>query len=41
MAENVGSEVAKPPEVKNAHAGGATGELKAKIQKEGARTVPV
>ncbi|DAA73793.1 TPA_exp: Uncharacterized protein A8136_3996 [Trichophyton benhamiae CBS 112371] len=40
MAENVGSEVAKPPEVKNAHAGGATGELKAKIQKEGARTVP-
>lgn len=38
----LGRDVAKPPEPKSAHAGSATDEeLKAKIAKEGARTIPV
>jgi acetamidase/formamidase len=32
--------VAKPPEPKSVHAGSATGSLKEKIGKEGARTIP-
>ncbi|GFN17854.1 hypothetical protein AtubIFM56815_007719 [Aspergillus tubingensis] len=37
----LGRDVAKPPEPKSAHAGSATDEeLKAKIAKEGARTIP-
>jgi hypothetical protein len=32
--------VAEPPNEKNVHAGNATGDLKAKIGKEGARTIP-
>ena len=32
--------VAKPPEPKNVHAGSATGDVKAKVGKEGARTIP-
>jgi formamidase len=32
--------VAEPPNAKNVHAGSATGELKDKIGKEGARTIP-
>jgi len=33
-------DVAKPPEPQNAHAGSATGSVKEKIAKEGARTIP-
>jgi len=33
-------DVAKPPEPKSVHAGSATGVLKEKIGKEGARTIP-
>lgn len=32
--------VAEPPQPQNTHAGSATGDLKAKIGKEGARTIP-
>jgi formamidase len=32
--------VAEPPNEKNVHAGSATGDLKAKIGREGARTIP-
>jgi formamidase len=32
--------VAEPPNEKNVHAGSATGDVKAKIGKEGARTIP-
>jgi formamidase len=32
--------VAEPPQPKNVHAGSATGDLKEKIGKEGARTIP-
>ncbi|RHZ53644.1 acetamidase/formamidase family protein [Aspergillus thermomutatus] len=35
-----GRDVAKPPEPKNVHAGSADEDLKAKIAKEGARTIP-
>ncbi|KAL2014326.1 hypothetical protein VTN00DRAFT_1851 [Thermoascus crustaceus] len=35
-----GRDVAKPPEPKFAHAGGASAEIKAKVEKEGARTIP-
>jgi formamidase len=34
-------EVAKPPEPKNAHAGSAEESVKAKVAREGARTIPV
>ena len=33
-------EVAKPPEPQNVHAGSASGEIKEKVGKEGARTIP-
>lgn len=32
--------VAQPPEPQNVHAGSATGDVKAKVGKEGARTIP-
>ena len=32
--------VAQPPNEENAHAGSASGEIKAKIAREGARTIP-
>lgn len=32
--------VAQPPEPKNVHAGSATEDIKAKIGREGARTIP-
>ncbi|KAL1999634.1 hypothetical protein VTN02DRAFT_4224 [Thermoascus thermophilus] len=35
-----GRDVAKPPEPKFAHAGGASAEIKARVEKEGARTIP-
>lgn len=43
IAANKGNsrEVAKPPEPKGTHAGSATGSLKEKIAREGARTIPV
>lgn len=33
-------DVAKPPEPKNVHAGTASGDIKQKIGREGARTIP-
>lgn len=36
-----GRDVAKPPEPKNVHAGSASEDIKAKVGREGARTVPV
>lgn len=33
--------VAQPPQPQNAHAGNATEDIKEKIAKEGARTIPV
>lgn len=41
IAAHDGKVVAKPPEPMNAHAGSATADLKAKVGKEGARTIPV
>ena len=40
-ANTLARDVAKPPEPMNAHAGSADGDLKAKIAREGARTIPV
>jgi formamidase len=34
-------DVAKPPEPINVHAGAASADIKAKVGKEGARTIPV
>ena len=34
-------EEAKPPEPKNVHAGSASGSIKEKVGREGARTIPV
>ncbi|KAF7183847.1 hypothetical protein CNMCM7691_004269 [Aspergillus felis] len=39
-ANTRGRDVAKPPEPKNVHAGSADEDLKVKIAKEGARTIP-
>ncbi|KAH8703233.1 formamidase FmdS [Talaromyces proteolyticus] len=39
-ANSLPRDVAKPPEPQNAHAGGADAELKTKIAREGARTIP-
>lgn len=38
---SAGRDVAKPPEPVNVHAGGADEAIKAKVGKEGARTIPV
>lgn len=38
---HLGRDVAKPPEQKYAHAGGASSEIKEKVAREGARTIPV
>jgi formamidase len=40
-ANTLDRDVAKPPEPKNAHTGSATGDIKEKIAREGARTIPV
>ncbi|KAK2747920.1 hypothetical protein FQN57_001511 [Myotisia sp. PD_48] len=40
IAAHSGKVVAKPPEPMNSHAGGADGDLKAKVGREGARTIP-
>lgn len=38
---SAGRDVAKPPEPKGAHAGSASDDLREKIAREGARTIPV
>lgn len=40
-ANSTSRDVAKPPEPRNIHAGSADEALKAKIGREGARTIPV
>ena len=37
---HMGRDVAKPPEPQNVHAGTASDDIKAKVGKEGARTIP-
>jgi hypothetical protein len=40
-ANTLDRDVAKPPEPKNAHAGAASEDIKEKVAREGARTIPV